>query len=318
MYQPPKYDFFNQQNMMEVAPPSSPTHSTLENQQRQFDRIKEQQTALKNLQDQRRTLEAQRDASNVNRMSSQQDFLSNFLSTPAQSSHGSQSSSSANHSSPAANASSDPSQIFEKFASFMRDVESKLDSMNNSMKQLHLDIQLSANKQDKDLQILSSTVRQLEQQISASQPNVPTETVRVEASRPTPSNPSLDMTSDNDAQQNDQQVCPVCSLSFAQKEIHQHIESHFGSDSQHLDRQAPSTPEGESSGFWGRLFKRKEDAPASPPSSQPSLTQSAIQPPNYSYAPPPSSQPSFGSGSYSHYQPQNPTMSYSQAPAAYY
>ena len=274
--------------------------AALESQQRQIDLIKEQQNALRSLQDQRRQLEAQRDSfiSTPPPIHSQPDFLSDFLSTSSRDATPKATSWDSAGSPP-------PSQLLRQvdplslllftiltlvvqFTQFMREVESTLDTMNSSMKQLHLDIQLAANKQEKDARHMDSALQSLElrvQQIRQSPP--PQASQKMEGARSTFENSfetslQTSTTSSASSVSEEQADCPVCSGRFSTLKIHAHIESHFAGDSSSTNesRQSTSVPES-APGFWGRIFKKKEEPSPSLPAPTPS-----IQPPVFDYGPP--------------------------------
>merc|ERR1712137_871067 len=77
----------------------------------------------------------------------------------------------------------------------------------------------------------------------------------------------------------DTPMCPVCSLSFSANEIHAHIESHFGEGSQ--VRTQTEQPQQENTGFWSKLFKKKDEHPQQQQQVQ---RQGDIAPPTYNFS----------------------------------
>ena len=187
----------------------------------------------------------------------------------------------------------------------MRNVESKLELLGHSMKQLDLDIQLSVNKQDKHQQSLNNTLQTLQSQINSlaseqqrsnvSKPVAPQQPPAnsiplnynqsynspTQSSMNQPSNSS--QTTSSSGNTNENATCPVCSQLFSMKEIHAHIESHFNEGSSVA--QVSAKEESSEPGFWGKLFTKKKDSPETL-STQPQ-NNSGIQPPTYNYSPPP-------------------------------
>ena len=203
----------------------------------------------------------------------------------------------------------------------MQNVESKLELLSHSMKQLDLDIQLSVNKQDKHKEQLNTSLRDLESQVnklaSRQAPEAPQQQQQQYPATPTQNSWSANESPSTNYQppspttpsnpNSSQATCPVCSQTFSAAEIHLHIEGHFAegsSSSQQQQQQQEQEP-----GFWGKLFKKKETPGSSP------TAQTVIQPPTYNVAPsvPPNAIPAFYSPSGTvQYIPQPNTQSQTQ------
>ena len=201
----------------------------------------------------------------------------------------------------------------------MKNVESKLELMGNSMRQLDLDIQLSANKQERQMDQMSTSIKDLESKIStlksqqnknangsfsSNQTNLPT---NVMPSYQTP--PQVQNHSSQNYGSTERPKCPVCSQAFDKTEIHAHIEGHFNEGSK-VQTTVSSPPE--NSGFWSKLFKKKEEQPQQPQQQQ---QQQEINPPNYNNTQSPYNQPSTVVPAF--YSPSG-TVQYAQQPQQQY
>mmetsp|Transcript_66560 Transcript_66560/g.100304 ORF Transcript_66560/g.100304 Transcript_66560/m.100304 type:complete len:324 (+) Transcript_66560:30-1001(+) len=302
-YSAPQYS--NQPSLSMFDTPS------YDSQPNQTDAIRQQQESLKNLQEQRKQLEALNSSFNSHSSGSSNllDFTDNSAQTVPLTSASSTQANQINQ-----------QDVLNRLSSFMRNVESKLELLGNSMRQLDLDIQLSSNKQDRHIEQMSTSVNSLETQVRNLKQQVentssvperrPTnEFQRQEFTAPSPQRQVQTSPEPSNSGSMEKPTCPVCSQSFSPNDIHAHIESHFNEGSQ--VRMPQQTEQEQNTGFWSKIFKKKDESQQQPQPQPQQQPQGEIRPPTYNYSSglpnnPPTAIPAFYSptGTVQYQQPQ--------------